>query len=446
MARLPKARFYLRVPKAKSETLISLMVSYQGKRLVYSTGFSIHPQDWDFKSQRPIAQSGRNDLFAIKRQLDDLTTYCMDIFMQPESASMNLEAFRLELDIKTGKTSSELTSVLDQDPEELRSNFFEFIDQEIAEMEATNMKYGSLKVFKAHARILRQFAEEVFPKGKCFDYEDVDWNFRLKLIDWLTKKNVQLAYGNKTLKILRQFLERARRKKLHTNTDYQGVGWVISQKKAVGQKVVLTSEELELLANLNLKGYLAKVRDICLIGAGTGQRYSDFCKYGPENFYRTINGIPILSVISTKTDTPAKIPLNLFPWLLPVLEKHNYTTPRMSMQKFNDGIKEVCKQAGFDQSTLKIEQYIGRKARVEKSYVPKYLEVSSHICRRSFATNLYRMGYSLAQIMPMTGHATESQLRQYIGIDNEVNAEEIAFSIMQRKAKGKNSNLRVVNY
>ncbi|NRB50823.1 MAG: site-specific integrase [Saprospiraceae bacterium] len=95
---------------------------------------------------------------------------------------------------------------------------------------------------------------------------------------------------------------------------------------------------------------------------------------------------------------------------------------------------------------LKIQQYIGRKARVEKSYVPKYEEVSSHICRRSFATNLYRMGYNLAQIMPMTGHATESQLRQYIGIDNEMNAEEIAFSIIQKQTRGKDSNLKVVNY
>ena len=56
------------------------------------------------------------------------------------------------------------------------------------------------------------------------------------------------------------------------------------------------------------------------------------------------------------------------------------------------------------------------------------------------------MGYNLAQIMPMTGHATESQLRQYIGIDNEMNAEEIAFSIIQKQTRGKDSNLKVVNY
>ena len=144
-------------------------------------------------------------------------------------------------------------------------------------------------------------------------------------------------------------------------------------------------------------------------------------------------GFLFLSLVSIKTDTPSKIPLNIFPWLIPILEKHDYSTPEMSMQKFNEGLKLLSKQAGFDEKVLKVEQYMGRKARVVKSYVPKHEEVASHICRRSFATNLYRMGYSLAQIMPMTGHATESQLRNYIGIDNEMNAEEIAMSIIKKE-------------
>lgn len=378
-----------------------------------------------------------------------MATYCMDIFLESDYGSISLEEFRERLDIRTGKIEPPEASLCDYESNEDKTvTFFQFIDLEIEEMTTGGMKCGSLKVFKLHADIIKRFGKEAFPKRKEFDFEDVDWNFRLKLIDWLAGKNFQIAYGNKTLKVLRQFLERARRKKLHNNTDYQGVGWTVTQKKAKGQLVTLSVQELNILANMKLKGYLAKVRDICLIGAGTGQRFSDFSRYTPDNFYRTINNVPILSLISTKTDTPAKIPLNLFPWLIPVLEKHGYATPEMSMQKFNDGIKELCKKAGFDERILKIKQYMGRKARIKKSFVPKYEEISSHICRRSFATNLYRMGYSLAQIMPMTGHATESQLRQYIGIDNEQNAEEIALAIMQGqgRAAGTDGNLRVVNF
>ena len=105
--------------------------------------------------------------------------------------------------------------------------------------------------------------------------------------------------------------------------------------------------------------------------------------------------------------------------------------------------------ADLDSRVLKVEQYMGRKPRIEKSYVPKYQEVSSHTCRRSFATNLYRMGYRLSQIMPMTGHSTESQLRDYIGIDAEENAENIAIEIMNQRKNDSTSNsaaLQVVNF
>jgi integrase len=114
---------------------------------------------------------------------------------------------------------------------------------------------------------------------------------------------------------------------------------------------------------------------------------------------------------------------------------------KLPVPKFN------LRLPGGDSETLIVEQYTGRKARLEKYYVEKFEVVSSHCCRRSFATNLYRMGYQLSQIMPMTGHSTESQLRQYIGIDNEQNAESIGLEILRHKdtrSENPNTYLRMV--
>ncbi len=367
----------------------------------------------------------------------------MDIFIEADYGCISLENFREQLDIKTGKTSTPDVSQGDLEQGVKKPNLLEFISTEIIVMKTQGMRHSSWKGFNRHANILMKFAEEVRP----YDYDDVDWNFRLEMIDWLESRNDSLAYGNKTLSVLRQFMEKARRKKLHSNIDYQGSGWMVPKKKAVGQKVVLNPEELQRLADLRLFDFADKVRDLFLIGAGTGQRFSDYSRYTPDNFYKTINNVPILSLISQKTDTPAKIPLNIFPWLIPILEKHEYSSPKMSMQKFNETIKDICKKAKLDDNVFIVNQYIGRKARVEKTYAPKYQQVSSHTCRRSFATNFYRMGYRLAQIMLMTGHVTEAHLREYIGIDSEQNAEEIAFSVMQRreeKVSGK-TGLRIVN-
>ena len=79
--------------------------------------------------------------------------------------------------------------------------------------------------------------------------------------------------------------------------------------------------------------------------------------WNDENFYKTINNIPILSLISQKTDTPSKIPLNIFPWLIPILEKHDYTSPKMSMQKFNETIKVICKKTTLDDKVFIVDQY-----------------------------------------------------------------------------------------
>jgi len=451
MSKLPQPKFNLRLPNAEAETLISLVIRYRGQRLVYSTGYSIHPKDWDFKTQRPVQQTKRPDLFNIKRQLDDLATYCIETFMVsnvPLNSSpdaITIEELKRLLDIKIGRT---LPQTIDQQGNKeipkAGCTFLEFLDLELEAMKGHGMKMGSRRSFERHTKLLKKFAKEVKP----FDYDDVDWNFRLDLIDWLSTRNIKLCYGNKTLSVLRQFMERARRKKLHSNVQYQGTGWMVPQKRAVGEMVTLTPEELQILADLKLFDFADKVRDLFLIGAGTGQRFSDYSCYTPDNFYKTVNNIPILSMISQKTETPAKVPLNIFPWLIPILEKHEYASPQMSMQKFNITIKDICKKAKLTDKVFIVEQYIGRKARVEKTYIPKYELVSSHTCRRSFATNMYRMGYRLAQIMPMTGHSTESQLREYIGIDNEQNAEEIAFSIMEKKRRidgSRDRHLKVVN-
>lgn len=421
MAKLPKPRFNLKAPKAKSETLIFMVFRYRGHKLLYSTGYRVHPSEWNFKSQRPVQKERRPDLWAIRRQLDDLEAICRAIYIDANYGQLTIDQFKHELDVKLGRVQVE--------PEKPQISFFEFVELELEEMNDLGMRKASWGPYKLHGDILKRFAKD---KGN-FTFEDVDWNFRLKLIDWLTAQKVQLSYGNKTLSILRQFLERARRKGYHENIQYQGMGWLVTKKKAKGTPVTLNLEELQKLADQPLSGQLKKVRDLFLIGAGTGQRFSDYSRLCPDHFYTTIKGTPILSIIAQKTDIQAKIPLTIFPWLLPILEEYEFSAPSLSMQKFNEGLKILCEVAGIEGKVLIVEQYMGRKARVEKHFVEKRKLISSHTCRRSFATNLYRMGYSLAQIMLMTGHATETQLRDYIGIDAEENAERIALDIQKRK-------------
>ncbi|MEL6970825.1 MAG: hypothetical protein AAFO02_11700, partial [Bacteroidota bacterium] len=206
MAKLPIPKFNLRLPNGDTETLISLVYRYRGKRLVYSTGFSIHPKDWDTKIQRPINQERRSELFTIRRCLDDLSRYCTDIFIAHDYGCISIPDFKEQLDQKVSKGD-----LVDHNVD---SSFIEFLDDELEDMEAGGMKANTLKMFRQHINNIKAFAKQ-YNGGRGFSYKDVDWNLRIEMIDWLTDRGVQLAYGNKTLKTLRQFMERARRKRLH---------------------------------------------------------------------------------------------------------------------------------------------------------------------------------------------------------------------------------------
>ena len=49
--------------------------------------------------------------------------------------------------------------------------------------------------------------------------------------------------------------------------------------------------------------------------------------------------------------------------------------------------------------------------------------VSSHTARRSFATNLYKSGFTSISIMAMTGHKTEKAFLTYIKVTEEEHAQ-----------------------
>ena len=144
MAKLPQPRFNLRQPKAAKQTLILLIFRFRGKRLVYSTGYSIDPKDWDSKAQRPIQREHRSDLFLITRQLNDIAKFCTEIFIESDYGSVSVDTFRSQLDYKRGKADPNLF----QDKAGsafFKPSFIEFMDRQLADFKASGMKRKSFE-------------------------------------------------------------------------------------------------------------------------------------------------------------------------------------------------------------------------------------------------------------------------------------------------------------
>jgi integrase len=122
--------------------------------------------------------------------------------------------------------------------------------------------------------------------------------------------------------------------------------------------------------------------------------------------------VPLIEFTQVKTDKIMAIPLSKK--VRAILEKRNGEFPRqISDQRYNEYIKEVCKIAGLDEVIKGSKQDTITKRKVKGSF-PKYELVTSHIGRRSFATNNYgRIPTPL--LMNVTGHTTEGMFLEYIG-------------------------------
>ncbi len=113
-----------------------------------------------------------------------------------------------------------------------------------------------------------------------------------------------------------------------------------------------------------------------------------------------------------------------------ILKNNNGNFPRpISDQKYNDYIKEVCKIAEINELVIgskKLEtKESSKKYRNKTKEFMKWELVSSHIGRRSFATNFYGE-IPTTYLRAITGHTTESSFLTYIGKSNKDLALEIS--------------------
>lgn len=433
--KIPTPRFNLRshdpIKDKDTSTLIVLVLRYNKKRLVWSTREKIKPRFWDQKKNRAKITVNNSQDSHINKTLNTISSKAIDIFREHDG-NISISDFKKELDISFGRIRREET-------DGKYIPFMEFLDHYIEERQKRkNAKRGTWKNLQTAANHIKKFIKEKYP-GKTIDYNDIDWKFRFDFEDWLYKKPREHSnnYASKQIDILKHFLIEAHDEGFHTNQIYnKKKKWNIEKEKTT--KVVLSFEELEQLNNLDLSKNkrLDRVRDLFLIGAYSGLRFSDFTRIKPENII-TEDGFELLEIYTQKTDTRVTIPL--LPELKQLLEKYGDQPPKISNQKLNDYIKEICKIAGFDQLEPIKKTKGGKRINETKE---KHELITSHTARRSFATNFYKMGFPASELMKITGHATERQFLNYINITTRENAKSIAAKMARMRGK---SPLKKVN-
>ncbi len=193
--------------------------------------------------------------------------------------------------------------------------------------------------------------------------------------------------------------------------------------------IYLSLEEIELIENAEIEQpHLINATQWLIISCFTGQRISDFMRFTKE-MIRIEKGKSLIEFEQQKTGKLMTIPIHAK--VQQILDKNKGEFPhRISDQRYNDYIKEVCKIAGIDeeikgkkQLNISQENNIQKIRRVEGVY-PKYELVTSHIGRRSFATNYYG-DIPTSYLIYVTGHSSEIMFLNYIGKSNKDMALEL---------------------
>ena len=132
---------------------------------------------------------------------------------------------------------------------------------------------------------------------------------------------------------------------------------------------------------------------------------------------RIEEGKHLLEFTQKKTNKLTTIPIH--PKVLEILKKRNGKLPYViSDQKYNDYIKEVCEIAELNELTKgskKVETKSGSRIyRKQEGVYEKWELVTSHIGRRSFATNFYGT-IPATYLINMTNHSFEAMFLNYIG-------------------------------
>lgn len=416
--KIPKARFNLR-NKIENPTLIVLRYTHPSQRIAYSTGLYIDPSHWDSKTGRAKYVRGREEYLDLNKRLNIFAEICESIFIDSDYGRIRPEDFKNELDYLTGKKTR---------PGKLKAeSFFEFIDQFIDwEKNKAGAKQGTWKKFITVREHLKNFASE---EGyKDLNFEDINWGFKKRFVEWLYKapRNSSINNAAKIMEVVKQFMKDSRRSELHGNRIPEESGFGVRRVKMKNQPR-LTFEELDQLIALDLQDNLRlkKVRDLFIVGAFTGLRFGDWHRFNKDHIKtRKANDgqeFQYIEIVTQKTNTPVVIPLH--PKLKSILEEYDFELPKISAQKFNDYIKEVCEIAIPESTFLRIYSESGS---TEDQWTPKYKKIGSHSARRSFASNFWEKGLPAQMLMQITGHSTEKQFFQYIDVDKKRLAEEFA--------------------
>jgi integrase len=401
-----KVHFILRKKSDSKEndprTIYLVVREGKNKKIRFSMYYSVRVAEWNIKTERVREIATILNRFIINQRLNTVETAVNSFIISQVGISLDDLAIKIKEYLHPAEQPKAIS-------------FMQFLNNYLIEAETRPSRQGGEKLAFKTKQKFRQLSDclnsycEYRHKKLSFDSFSID--FYNDFLNYLYDvRNVSIGYAGMFISKLKQVLRSAEKRGIEVNQAYKDYRVL----KEEADNIYLTETELKQIENVELTESLSNMRNLFLIGCYTGLRYSDFSRLTTDN----IEGNNI-RIRQQKTGDEVIIPL-LSDYVKNLIINGNYR--KISSQKLNEGIKEVCKRAGI---TGKFMKTISKGGEKQTLIFNRWEKVSTHTARRSFATNLFLRGVPSLSIMKITGHHSETVFMKYIKIDKEQNADLI---------------------
>lgn len=373
------------------------------------TNHFIDPVNWDPKEQRPLKKLLKDIYYAnLDTELSELKNAVLKNYNNSKEVAIDIEWLKNVIDPK---------EVVEDTPEKL----IDYLDK-YTEFKKRDVKLSTLKKCNVIKELLLRYEND---RKNIVYINDVNLQFKQDFEEYCLAQDYAQNTIARALRFIKTICNYAKANGVKTHYQLDS----IKTKYQKVEKIYLNLKEIKKIEELEedkLPKYLDNARDWLLISCHCGQRVSDFMRFEKSMIRYEKNKIgdlkPLIEFTQVKTDKLMTVPLH--GKIIEILEKYEGDFPKkISDQKYNDYIKMVCKLAKIENPLKGTKFDKETKTKVKKDY-PKWELVSSHIGRRSFATNNYGQ-IPTSFLMYMTGHSTEQMFLTYIGKSNKDIAMEL---------------------
>ncbi len=426
-------KFLLQSKSDNAQIYIRLSLS-QYISLKKKTGFIINPKDWSETTNRPKQTTAQNK--QLNNFLNKLETFIFDHLNNDLANGVIVDSFWLESKI------NECFNRVEKVDNGLIINHIQFIidnakTRKIKGKNKLGLSESRVKGYITFKKLIVDYQKSI---KKQINFLDINKAFIEKFTNWLiNEKKYSINYSGKQIDNIKTVCLDAERLDIPVNPFVKQIEGFTEQSED-RFIVTLSFQELEQIRSTEIQNKaLQNAKNWILLGCEIGQRANDLLNI-TKNDIRYKGGNIFIDIIQQKTKKSVTVGV-VAPHVIDIIE--NDFPRKISTQKLNEYIKDVCKICGITELTEGKKLNIDTK-RKELGFYPKHELITTHSFRRSFATNYYKK-VPTPILISITGHSKESLFLDYINQrEDKDNNAEMFMQFYQTIHKEKQPQLKAV--